>query len=167
MSRVIELTRGYVAVVDDEDYEELSRHKWGAHIDKNNVYARRLQRKTEYGNSKPKPVYMHRQILGVADRRIDVDHRDHDGLNNRRQNLRLGSRSQNNGNRLKSGGTSVFKGVCWDPENGKWRAQIHLGGKKRCLGRFVDEEVAAKAYDSAAREQFGEFARLNFPEVAA
>lgn len=167
MSRTIPLTQGYVAVVDDQDYDGLAEYAWRAQVEKNGVYACRLQRKAEHENGMPKKVYMHRQILGVTDRWTDVDHANRNGLDNRRANLRTCSRSENNGNRKKSGGTSRYKGVSWDSKNGKWLAQIHLDNKRRYLGRFVREEDAARAYDAAALLQWGEFARLNLPEVSA
>lgn len=167
MSRTISLSGGFAAVVDDEDYAHLVRHKWRAQIDKRNVYACRLRSKAECADGRPQKVYMHRQILWVTDRRTDIDHVNQDGLDNGRSNLRICSRSENNGNRRKYGGTSQYKGVSWDAKNGKWLAQIHLGNRRRYLGRFLEEADAARAYDDAALVQWGEFARLNFPGVAA
>jgi hypothetical protein len=91
---------------------------------------------------------------------IEVDHRNHNGLDNRRSNLRLATGHQNQGNRRPQGGSPRFKGVYLS--RSKWVAQIRFGGSKRYLGRFTVEEDAARAYDAAARLIFGEFACTNF-----
>lgn len=91
----------------------------------------------------------------------DIDHIDGNRQNNRVENLREASRSQNNGNqRLRLGGTSRYKGVCWHGK--KWTAGIALDGRRKHLGLFANEEDAARAYDRAAVEQWGQFARTNF-----
>lgn len=96
-----------------------------------------------------------------------VDHRDHEGLNNTRTNLRLATRSQNSCNNKKTRGrSSKYKGVSRD-KRGYWRAKIHFKGKHIFLGYFDNEIDAARAYDKAAKELHGEFAVLNFPQVAA
>jgi hypothetical protein len=104
-------------------------------------------------------VYMHDLIMGTA----GVDHRDRDGLNNCRCNLRVASQSQNGANTLPRVGTSRYKGVSWDRKMGCWRAQITVRRKMRYLGLFGSEEDAARAYDEAALETWGEYARLNLP----
>jgi hypothetical protein len=105
---------------------------------------------------------MHRAVLGLsAGDRTRVDHKDHDTLDNRRSNLRVSTRSQNSANQLKTRGTSKYKGV--HKLKDRWKAQIEVDGKKRYLGSFVREEEAARAYDAAAVEAFGEFALINFP----
>lgn len=105
---------------------------------------------------------MHRLILGASKGDPDVDHVDGDGMNNRRSNLRVASRSQNMGNqRTRCGAkTSRFKGVSLLP-NGRWHAQIKVNGKTKFLGAYAEETDAATAYDRAARAAFGEFARTN------
>jgi hypothetical protein len=91
-----------------------------------------------------------------------VDHRDHDGLNNQRCNLRLATPSANACNiRKRAGTTSRFLGVYWNKRMRRWHAQIKAGGRRHSLGLFDREEDAAAAYDNAAREWFGEFATLN------
>lgn len=115
--------------------------------------------------------YMHRLILGLStnDRQI-VDHRDGDGLNNRRSNLRLATAQQNQWNRPKkrrlSGRNpdSGFKGVWWHRSVNKWAAGIRVENRNIHLGSFVDPKEAARIYDDAARKHFGEFARVNFPQ---
>lgn len=158
--REIVLTRNKVAVVDDEDYEWLSRWKWYAHKPESHreqFYAAR----TDYSSGEPVMVYMHREIaarIGLP----QVDHHNGNGLHNWRSNLRPCTQNQNNGNQRKQLGTSsCYKGVSWDEVNGKWEANIKINGKKKRLGRFVEERQAAIAYNTAACEVFGEFARLN------
>ncbi len=151
----IQLSKGYVALVDDEDFERVAQYKWSASLTKTNVYGIRKIRK-EDGNTTSQ--MLHRFIMGVSDLSKDVDHEDHNGLNCQRYNLRTGSRTQNNGNQLKTRGSSKYKGVSWDKERKLWRSWL-----RGCLGRFHSEVEAAFAYDRAAREYFGEFALCNFP----
>lgn len=106
-------------------------------------------------------IRMHRLIMGITDPRIQVDHRDNDGLNNRRYNLRVASVHQNSMNTRPRKGTSKFKGVCF--QKNKWRATIMHNYKSIGLGSFDSEFEAALAYDKKAKELFGEFARLNNP----
>lgn len=109
---------------------------------------------------------MHRTILD-APHGIDIDHVNRDGLDNRRGNLRLASRSENMRNSVSySGSSSRYKGVAFHGETGKWRAQITNARYARHLGVFEVEADAARAYDAAARQLFGEFARTNFGEPA-
>jgi hypothetical protein len=110
---------------------------------------------------------MHREILGFGSIKQDprlVDHRNRNGLDNRRENLRPSTNSQNLGNRIGSpNSSSKYKGVHWDSTRGKWRTQAQHDGKTYRLGRFDSEEEAAAAYDRKALELWGEFALLNFP----
>lgn len=108
---------------------------------------------------------MHRMLLGVTDHRVEIDHIDGDGLNNRRANLRTATRAQNARNMMKSRGRSRFKGVDFHKLTNKWRARIVVNYVERFIGLFGAEEAAARAYDQAARKAFGKFARLNFPEA--
>ncbi len=101
---------------------------------------------------------MHRLIMGCREK---VDHRDNDGLNNQRYNLRKSTDQQNCANRQKTRGSSQFKGVVRD--RNAWQAYIKVNGVKKNLGRFKDEFDAAQAYNFAALEAFGEFARMNKP----
>jgi len=152
--RTIQLTQGFSTVVDDEDFDRLNQFKWCAAVREHVVYAARW---TPEGG-----VLMHREILG-PDRALEVDHRDGDGLNNRRCNLRPSSRSQNQANsRKREGSASKFKGV--SRYKSGWRARIGRDGGD-FLGCFKSETDAALAYDQAARARWGDFARLNFPTV--
>ena len=111
---------------------------------------------------------LHRLVLGIEDTKVDIDHINGNGLDNRRENLRVCSRSQNMGNCKKhADGSSRFKGVCWNKNRNKWYARICLNYKPYPLGSYLNEEDAARAYNKAAIEKFGEFARINeIPEVA-
>jgi hypothetical protein len=158
--RKIKLTQGKFAIVDPEDYENLNQFKWCAAKDYDTFYAIRYAVKP---NNKKTTVKMHRQIMNVHKNDI-VDHWNHEGLDNRKKNLRIVTASQNNANskRGMNRGKSKYKGVCRDVKAGKWRAGISYEGKHIHLGMFDDEIEAAKAYDEAAKKYHGEFAVLNF-----
>ena len=156
--KTIPLTQGKIALVDDDDYPLLSKHKWHAKIRTRSSYARRTA--YPYGRRNPITIMMHRVILGTA-RGEEVDHINGDGLDNRRYNLRVGTHQQNMCNQRKTRGTSRFKGVRW--HNNQWTAQIKHKGRQRYLGGYQRETDAACAYDNAAIELFGECARLNSP----
>lgn len=142
------------AMVDDGDFEWLSQWKWMAAIRCGVVYA---GRSTCVGF-----VLMHRAILGAKKREEYVDHRDGDGLNNQRCNIRICTPAQNSWNRVGLVGSfSRFKGVFWDKKRKKWKAGIGANGKRYNLGIFESEDLAAAAYNSAARDFFGEFAKYN------
>jgi len=147
------------AIVDPEDFETLNLFKWCAAKDYETFYAIRYARI----NNKNTTIKMHRQIMNAKENDI-VDHRDKNGLNNTRENLRIATASQNNANskRGMNRGKSKYKGVCRDEKCGKWRAGIKHQNKHIHLGMFEDEIEAAKAYDEAAKKYHGEFAVLNF-----
>jgi len=106
---------------------------------------------------------MHREVLNMANY-MYVDHINHNGLDNRKANLRLATKSQNAWNSSGRRGRSGFKGVSFEKKTGLWRASIAYHGEKKYLGNFHDKREAAKAYDRAAKKYHGEFASLNFPE---
>jgi hypothetical protein len=154
MAQQIVLTKGGIALIDDEDYERVSLHKWT--LDSNGYAVRKVNRRK---------VLLHRFILDASPG-FDVDHSNHNPLDNRRENLRICTRSQNSVNRgPKPGCTSRYKGVCWHRRSERWRAKLCVNGKFLYLGEFVDETKAAMAYDAAAYSVFGEFAYLNFPKL--
>ncbi len=159
----IPLTQGKFALVDDVDFEKLSKYKWHAAKHRNTYYARRKCKSMNY------PVRMHREIMGLIYKDgKQTDHRDGNGLNNQKYNLRICSNAENARNAVKqANNTSGYKGVTWNKPSKKWMAQIESGGKDYNLGRFIDKTEAAKAYDAKAKELFGEFAWLNFPEPEA
>jgi hypothetical protein len=108
---------------------------------------------------------MHREIMNPPEGLV-VDHIDHNGLNNRKSNLRICTRSQNQCNQYRFDGKSKYKGVAWFKRTRKWTAAVCLRGKRYRLGYFEREIDAAMAYDKAAKKYHREFACLNFPEVA-
>jgi hypothetical protein len=155
----IPLTKGYVALIDDGMYEELSQWKWYASSDKSGPKAVRNTRPNKEG--KRAIVLMHRQIT-CAPPGMDVHHKDHDTLNNQEENLVVCTRGQNAANmRKRIGGSSRFKGVCWREARGRWQARIMVNYCTNHLGYFDDEVEAARAYNVAALYHFKEFALLN------
>lgn len=151
----ITLTQGKVALLDDEDYDRLSIFAWYAQKKGHRWYAAR----GIWTDKTTKRVYMHQFILEPK-RGFTIDHRDLDGLNNQRTNIRYATRQQQQQNRFSFRGFSKFKGIYRERE--KWVARIGLGNKKKkFLGYFNTEKQAALAYNEAALENFGEFAALN------
>ena len=159
----IPLTQGKVAIVDDLDYESVSKYKWSAIRRRHTWHAiRNIKSKTGWTRA-----YMHQQLLGFPARGgLQVDHKNGDGLDNRRDNLKACTRQQQRFSfRTKSpSASSKYRGVSWHSRGRRWEAQIMHCYQKRHLGLFASEESAARAYDAAARQYFQEFARLNFPD---
>lgn len=160
--RRIPVGRDHFALVDAADYPLVNYFNWyllRGHNGK--LYA--------YTNGS---VYMHRLIAGTP-QGMETDHINGDGLDDRRANLRTATASQNRGNMGKpkrpdgSVHSSRYKGVSWDKVRERWQSKITANGVCRNLGRYDDEAEAARAYDAAALLHYGEFARLNFPEVTA
>ncbi len=153
--KLIPLTQGKVAIVSDEDYEHLCTFKW--HADKKGLtfYAARSL-KREKGKPRQQ-VYMHQSVAGSK----RIDHRDGNGLNNQRDNLRACSQMHNSRNRVGTVHTSPFKGVCWATEKKKWKAYIRVNYQRINLGYYIDPTLAAIAYDLSAMQHFGEFAKTN------
>jgi len=150
--RLIPLADGFYAYVDAADYEWLSRWNW--HITSGGYPARSVR-----GGQ----IFMHREIMQPPPKMV-VDHADGNKANNCRFNLRVCTRKENQGNMQKQHGAySRFKGVSYDKRRGKLFAQCDFGGNHRWLGFFAEEVEAARAYDRAAVEACGEFARVNFP----
>ena len=163
--RIILLTKGLVAIVSPEDYERLAKYKWHSARHGRSVYAQHGTGSAKRGRRRGHLVMMHREVMGVEDDRL-VDHRNHNGLDNRRSNLRIATWEENCWNKRKPIGesSSRFKGAMWDKRRSQWQVQIGHNGKKIFIGYFDDEEEAARAYDAKAKELFGEYAALNFPE---
>jgi len=162
--RKIDLGEGEWAIVDPQDYYWLNNFKWYLRGQGKKFYA---IRSVKYGPGKTKESRMHREIMS-APAGLLVDHKDGNSLDNRRENLRLATHSQNacNSQINKTKSKSRFRGVCLDKSNGRWFSTIRNHGKRIWLGYFDNEIETAKAYDEAARKYHGEFARLNFTESA-
>ena len=156
--KTIPLTQGYETIVDDEDYEELSKYKW--HVGGVKGYTKYAQRKIRI-NGKRTSISMHVVIL-ASPLGFEVDHKDGNGLNNTKENLRSVKHSDNCKNRKKrKDSTQTFKGIR-KRKNGTWRARIYSNGNKIIIGSFQNEFDAASAYDRAAIKYHGEFAKTNF-----
>lgn len=152
--KLIMLTHGMSAMVDDEDYDRVSKFKWYAWHRRGHWYACSARQR--------KVVYMHRLILGDRCEGVDVDHKDRNGLNNQKNNLRLAPGGLNQLNTVKAkNNTSGFKGVSWSKQNRRWCAYIYDHGKHRFVGSSLDPMEAAKMYDGAITALHGEFARTN------
>jgi AP2 domain len=147
---------GRVALIDDEDWELVSQHNWSVSEHPGVAYALTgIER-----DGKLTTIRMHKFLTGWS----RTDHINGDGLDNRRANLRPVTQAQNQANqRPWRGGSSQYKGVYYQRRSRKWAANIMISGHTWYLGAFTVEEDAARAYDAAAIEAFGEYAFLNFP----
>lgn len=153
----IPLNKGMVALVDDEDYEMVMQYKWYGASSHGNIYARY----SHIVNGKIVRFFMHQLILGIINTDIKGDHADHNGLNNRRGNLRKCAQFENAMNRkLNRNNKSGYKGV-YSEHPGRWRADIRVNKILIHLGSFGSSVEAAIAYDMAAIKYFGSFALTN------
>lgn len=148
----IPLTQGKFALVDDVDFERLSRFKW---------HCSSAGQSPRQKGEKRGLIMMHRIIMETPSN-MEVDHKNGNRLDNRHVNLRNCLRIENSKNKKKhENSTSQYKGVSWHKATGKWQAQIEVGNKNKYLGVFSNQRIAARAYDDAAISFFGEFARTN------
>lgn len=159
------------ALVDDEDYDYINQWKWQVKKHRKTFYGHRTKWIPNSGGKKAH-YKMHRMIMNVTDPNIEIDHIDQNGLNCQKSNLRIATHKQNRQNiTSKSNSTSKYLGVFisnYSSGNSKFCCQISINGKSTHLGTWpLTEEgeiQAAKAYDKAAKIQYGEFANLNFKE---
>ncbi len=159
--RRIYLGEGKFAIVDEQDYYRYNDFSWSPQKKSRTYYAIRVISDCE---KTLRIVSLHREVMNHP-RGLLVDHKNGDGLDNRRANLRTATRfdSTHNRRKRKTKTSSRYLGVHLEKETGRWVVRIRNRGKRMWLGSFAEEEEAAKAYDAAARKYHGEFARLNFP----
>lgn len=161
--RAISLNDGLEVLIDDEDYSLVSEFKWyGGKADqaRDNWYAQ--------AHALGKTIYMHRLLLG-AEPGQQLDHIDRNGLNNQKSNLRICTQRQNNAAIPGVKSSTGFRGVEFSPQNNRnrYRACLYHQQRRVHLGYFPTAVAAAKHRDNAAREVYGEFAQLNFPDAMA
>ncbi len=154
----IPLTKCKVALIDEDDFNLVGNLRWCASQNGQNWYAMRALPRN---GRRQLHQRMHHLILGKS----LIDHINGNGLDNRRENLRIASNRENCFNQRKRAGSSTYKGVCFDIESDKWLVQIQVNGKRKKIGRFKNEVEAALAWDEAARLYYKEFAALNFPRA--
>jgi len=157
MTKEIELTQGKIALVDDDDFERLNQHKWHYF---GLGYAARHGSKQK-GSKEINYILMHREIMNFPEK-TGVDHKNHNGIDNRKENLRICGQDKNLMNtRIRSDNKSGFKGVSWNKEKNKWVVHIRINCKTIHVGYYSDKRKAAMAYNEAAKRYFGEFACIN------
>ena len=144
-------------LIDDEDYEKVKDYRWYVVVDEDRRYVRAHEKKSENYSK----VRLHRLIMNYSGNMF-VDHINGNGLDNRKENLRICTNSENNMNSIKrKKGTSVYKGVSFDKSRNKYESYITINKKKIHLGRYETEEQAAQAYNNVVENHFGRFARPN------
>ena len=155
----IPLTQNKFAIIDDEDYDFLMQWKWMYNAKGPAVRSKHLY--GSHDNAKRKMYYMHREIMKAKDNE-EVDHKNHDPLDNRKINLRICNRSQNLYNmRMNRKNTSGYKGVSWNKRRKRWMAQISIMNRTCVIGAFSAKSQAARAYNAMARKLRGDFAWTN------
>ena len=151
----IPLTQNRTALVDEGDFESLSKYTWRFSAG----YAVRSVKIPK--THKNRTIYMHRQVLKVVNGEI-CDHKNGNGLDNRKENLRRCTVAENCRNRnISTRNKSGHKGVSWQKRERRWYAQICVNGRTKTLGYFKDKSLAAQSYNEAAVKYFGEFACVN------
>lgn len=156
----IPLTQGQFALVDDEDFERINQYKWYA-LWAPGIRSYYARHKLPDSNGKREVLLMHRVVMNARPGEW-VDHANHDTLDNRKSNLRIVSRAENQRNRgLPKQSTTGYKGVTLRERVSRWEASIKKSGRTHYLGHYTNPEDAARAYDAKATELFGEFALTN------
>lgn len=158
-ARYVALTKNSWAIVDEDDYERVSVYSWHAHSGNSTTYA--CARRTIDGVRRL--IRLHHLVLNIVSSDTLVDHKNGNGLDCRKENLRIATKSQNRMNVFKKRGRTPYKGVATLP-NGRFKASIRANNRLIYLGCYDIAEEAAHAYDAAARIHHGSFGRLNFPE---
>ena len=149
----IELTQGKFAIVDDEDYDRLNQYKWR--------YSTGYAMRAVWTKNKQIAVLMHREVIGARPE-FEVDHINRKRLDNRKENLRECTRSQNACNKPRIGKVSKYRGVSkYGKSSSSWISRIKTNGKLFYIGSFKEEKEAAKKYNEYAIKFHGEFAILN------
>ena len=158
--KLIKLTQGKFAKVDDEDFERLNKYKWCVLKGRHTFYAARHLPGKLSPDRRRKTIRMHRVVMN-APPGIECDHVDGIGTNNQKSNLRIATTQENRRNQIKamSNNKLGIKGVHWDRRKKKFMTQIQVGGKKIHLGRFFCLERAKRVYRDAELKYFGKFAR--------
>jgi hypothetical protein len=159
MTKEIPLPNGLVALVDDEDHAYLSQFNW--HVQKNGKYQYVVRMVSD--NGRPRLIIMSR-VITQAPADLVVHYRNRNTLDLRRENLVVVPARSVFKYRPPTSGSSQYRGVYWSKDKDRWRGMIRMNGRKIHLGYFQDEAAAARAYDQAAHQYFGEEAELNFPE---
>ena len=157
------LTKGMIAIVDDDDWELLEQYQWYYSTHNRAYTTTHISCKTENGKrtTKSRHIPMTHMILGITDSRI-VDHKNGETLDNRKENLRICTNRQNSANsKLRKDRKSGYKGVSFNKNAKKWSSQIKVNYERIYLGIYDTPWKAAQAYDDAAVKYFGEFAKLN------
>jgi hypothetical protein len=153
----IPLTKGKYALVDDEDYEFLNQWKWQVNSDGYAITGVRNQ-------GERIQIRMHRLIINTP-KGMETDHINGNRLDNRRDNLRVATKSQNLRNQKKRKSLSLYKGLAYRKRDNAWEVNISDGSKQVFIGSFKNERHAAMAYDIWAKELYGKFAKLNFSSI--
>lgn len=156
----VRLGNGGIAIIDKNDIALVEKYNWFSHKEGNNTYA---YANILLKNGKRTCIKMHRILLGLKNIKSIADHKNKNGLDNRRENLRVCTKSQNAQNKRKlPNRSSKYKGVCFDKSRNVWISYIRKDYKMINLGRFNSEEDAARSYDAKAKDLFGEYASINF-----
>lgn len=158
----IPLTQNQVTFVDEKDFEFINKFKWRASKAQSSLGKFYVTKKTPRINVKVgKTIYMHRVLMNAKKGQI-IDHKDGNGLNNQRSNLRFATAANNARNMaISKRNKTGFKGISWKKDMKKWQVRISFNYKDICIGSFSDKIEAARAYNIAAIKYHGEFARLN------